>query len=184
MLVGLPSGVIGFILVWIGGLGPKFLPRSRSYFGIALAIIPMIGTLLLLLLPANASWGIVVSTWFAGATAPPLGQAVGLMASNVKGNTKKSVTSAIFFVFYCIGCIVGPQLWQKQDAPRYSKGLTLSIVSFGCLVCAFFVHLFTSKRSNKKRDADALSPDYDEYSGMSVDSDLTERQDKGFRYTY
>lgn len=184
MLVGLPSGAIAFTLVWIGGLGPKYFPNSRCYFGVLLAIIPMIGTLVLLLLPASASWGIVASTWFAGATAPPLGQTVGLMASNVKGNTKKSVTSAVFFIFYCVGCIVGPQLWQKQDAPRYSKGCITSIVSFGCLVIAFMTHFYTAKRSNKKRDAAAQSSDYDEYAGMSTDSDLTERQDKGFRYTY
>ncbi|CCF33280.1 hypothetical protein CH063_05499 [Colletotrichum higginsianum] len=106
------------------------------------------------------------------------------MASNIKGNTKKSVVSAIFFIFYCIGCIVGPQLWQKQDAPRYTKGCITSIVSFCCLIVAFFVHYFTSKVSNSKRDklATQSGTNYDE--GMDSDSDLTERQDKGFRYTH
>ncbi|KAM0526576.1 hypothetical protein ACHAPS_003746 [Verticillium nonalfalfae] len=184
MLVGLPSGVIGFILVWVGGLGPKLLGNNtRCFIGIFLVCMPMLGSLLLLLLPQKASWGIVVSTWFAGATAPPLGQAVGLMASNIKGNTKKSVVSAVFFVFYCIGCIVGPQLWQKKDAPRYAKGCITSIVSFACLIVAFLVHYFTAKASNKKRSSEALDG-IDEAAGLSNDSDLTERQDKGFRYTY
>lgn len=146
--------------------------------------MPMLGSLLLLLLPARASWGIVVSTWFAGCTAPPLGQAVGLMASNVKGNTKKSVVSAVFFVFYCVGCIVGPQLWQKEDAPRYAKGCIASVVSFVCLISAFLVHYFTAKVSNEKRDrAAAAQISHDQLAGMSVDSDLTELQDAGFRYT-
>ncbi|KAH6989081.1 major facilitator superfamily domain-containing protein [Ilyonectria sp. MPI-CAGE-AT-0026] len=184
MLVGLPSGAIAFVLVWIGGLGPSYFPNTRCFFGVFLATVPMFGTLLLLLLPASNSWGIVASTWLAAATAPPLGQGVGLMASNVKGNTKKSVVSAVFFIFYCVGCIVGPQLWQKQDAPRYRKGCIASIVSFGCLVIAFLVHYFTAKRSNKKRDKAAEELNDVDLAGMATDSDLTERQDKGFRYSY
>ncbi|OHX01136.1 pantothenate transporter [Colletotrichum incanum] len=184
MLVGLPSEAIAFILVWIGGLGPRFFPNTRCFFGVFLAAVPMLGSLLLVILPANLKWGIVASTWLAGSTAPPLGQVVGLMASNIKGNTKKSVVSAIFFIFYCIGCIVGPQLWQKKDAPRYTKGCITSIVSFGCLIIAFFVHYFTSKVSNTKRYKLATQSTNNYEEGMNSDSDLTERQDKGFRYTH
>lgn len=184
MLVGMPSGAIAFTLVWIGGLGPTFFPNTRVFFGLFLAFVPMVGSILLLTLPADRSWGIVASTWLAGATAPPLGQAVGLMASNIKGNTKKSVVSAIFFIFYCIGCIVGPQLWQKQDAPRYSKGCITSIVSWVCLMAALLTHYFTAKASNNKRDRAALEESEEQNAGVSTDSDLTERQDRGFRYTH
>jgi hypothetical protein len=184
MLVGLPSGAIAFVLVWIGGLGPLFVPNARCFFGVFLAIVPMTGSLLLLLLPSSNSWGIVASTWLAGSTAPPLGQVVGLMASNIKGNTKKSVVSAVFFVFYCVGCIIGPQLWQKKDAPRYSKGCITSIVSFGCLIITLMVHYVTAKKSNKKRDSKTETGSEDDAAGLGVDSDLTERHDAGFRYTY
>ncbi|OLN87361.1 putative transporter C757.13-like protein 5 [Colletotrichum chlorophyti] len=184
MLVGLPSGAIAFILVWIGGLGPRFFPNTRCFFGIFLAGVPLLGSLLLLVLPANLKWGIVASTWLAGSTAPPLGQVVGLMASNVKGNTKKSVVSAVFFIFYCVGCIVGPQLWQQQDAPRYTKGCITSVVSFCCLIVALLVHYFTSKFSNKKRDEIVAQFGDNDDAGLDPDSDLTERQDKGFRYTH
>ncbi|KAL0934893.1 pantothenate transporter [Colletotrichum truncatum] len=184
MLVGLPSGAIAFILVWIGGLGPRFFPNTRCLFGVFLAMVPMLGSLLLVVLPSHLSWGIVASTWLAGSTAPPLGQVVGLMASNVKGNTKKSVVSAVFFIFYCIGCIVGPQLWQKEDAPRYTKGCITSVVSFGCLIIALFVHYFTSKITNKKRDKLAAESGDDYLEGVETDSDLTEQKDKGFRYTH
>jgi ACS family allantoate permease-like MFS transporter len=184
MLVGLPSGGVSFVLVWVGALGPLFFPNSRCLVGIFVASMPLMGTLLLLFLPASNSWGIVVSTWFAGSTAPPLSVAVGLMASNVKGNTKKSVVSAIFFVFYTIGCIAGPQLWQKQDAPRYTKGCITSIVSWICLVVCFLVHYFTAQWSNRRRDARTDVSALGDGVGVSVDSDYTEKQDHLFRYTY
>ncbi|KAF2019843.1 MFS general substrate transporter [Aaosphaeria arxii CBS 175.79] len=188
MLVGLPGGAISFALVWVGALGPALRPNTRCFIGIFVAAMPMMGTLLLLLLPASNSWGIVVSTWFAGSTAPPLSVTVGLMASNVKGNTKKSVVSAVFFIFYTIGCIVGPQLWQKKDAPRYTKGCITSVVSFCCLIICYIVYYMTAKISNRNREA---IMDMDEpmdsngcQVGVSVDSDHTEKQDMAFRYSY
>ncbi|KAH9873469.1 hypothetical protein IAQ61_004092 [Plenodomus lingam] len=188
MLVGLPSGGVSFVLVWIGALVPAFVPNSRCAIGIFLASMPLMGTLMLLFLPASNSWGIVVGTWFAGSTAPPLSIAVGLMASNVKGNTKKSVVSAIFFVFYTIGCIVGPQLWQKPDAPRYVKGCITSLVSWVCLMVCLVTFYVTAKVSNRNREREmaelALREADGEQIGVSVDSDVTEKHDKLFRYSY
>lgn len=152
MLVGLPSGAVSFVLVWIGALISLYFPNGRCFAGILLALLPMIGSLLLLLLPAQASWGIVVSTWFAASSAPPLGMAVGLMSSNVRGNTKKSVVGAVFFVMYCVGCIASPQLWRREDAPRYYRGCIASVVSWGCLIITFSIAWLTFRWSNAKRD--------------------------------
>ncbi|KAJ4983094.1 pantothenate transporter [Stagonosporopsis vannaccii] len=168
MLVGLPSGGVSFILVWIGALVPAFIPNSRCLVGLFLAAMPLIGTLMLLFLPAENSWGIVVATWFAGATAPPLSIAVGLMASNVKGNTKKSVVSAIFFVFYTIGCIAGPQLWQKPDAPRYTKGCITSIVSWICLILCLITFYFTAQISNRKRGHEIAESSIQDNTGEQI----------------
>ncbi|KAL4874441.1 major facilitator superfamily domain-containing protein [Aspergillus karnatakaensis] len=182
MLVGLPGGAIAFCLVWIGALIPLKWPQARSLGGILLCAVPMVGSLLLLTLPASNSWGIVVSTWLAACTAPPLGIAVGLMASNVRGNTKKSVVGAIFFVLYCVGCIASPQLWQAEDAPRYTKGCITSVVSWGLLIIVLLVFYFTARMSNRKRDR-GLYGDGEE-TVITAESDLTERQDRGFRYTH
>ncbi|KAH8880474.1 MFS general substrate transporter [Thozetella sp. PMI_491] len=185
MLVGLPTGAISFVLIWVAGLGPRLCGRNtRALFGIAVSVVPLIGTLLLLLLPTSATWGIVASTWLASGTAAPLGPAVALMASNVKGNTKKSVVSAVFFVFYSVGCTFSPQLWQSGDAPRYYKGCIASTVSWVCLILAFTTHYVTARWSNAKRDRAAASMDEHEQADVRMDSDLTERQDRGFRYSY
>lgn len=186
MLVGLPRGGVSFIMVWIGALIPLYFPNSRCIAGILLAAVPMLGSLLLLLLPASASWGIVVSTWLAASSAAPLGMAVGLMSSNVRGNTKKSVVGAIFFVMYCVGCITSPQLWQQQDAPRYRKGCIASVVSWGCLIITFTLTFFTSKWSNAKRNkqAETDAANGELPAAISVEADCTEKEDRTFRYSY
>ncbi len=105
---------------------------------------------------------------------------MGLMASNLRGNTKKSVVGAIFFVLFCVGSISSPQLWQVQDAPRYFKGCITSVCSYALLAILLFTFYFTARYSNLKRDNEQFTP---EPIFIDLDSDLTEKQDTGFRYT-
>ncbi|KAK7409477.1 hypothetical protein QQX98_008327 [Neonectria punicea] len=199
MLVGLPGGAINFATVWMSALIPRFFPGTRVYTAIGLTIIPLAGSTILLVLPVDAnggaSWGIVASTWLAACSSAPLCACAGLMASNVKGNTKKSIVSAGFFITYCVGCIVSPQAWQQVDAPRYTKGCILSIASWVAMIATLVIYLVLIKRKNSIRD-DKASEGRAEYLsgsqlgegshtqlGVSVNSDLTDLGDKGFRYS-
>lgn len=43
-----------------------------------------------------------------------------MVSSNVAGFTKKSVTSSMIFVSFCVGNIVGPFFFFASEAPGYS----------------------------------------------------------------
>ncbi|OJI90102.1 hypothetical protein ASPTUDRAFT_62239 [Aspergillus tubingensis CBS 134.48] len=194
MLVGTPAGAFNFITVWIGAIIPRIIPGTRVYTAIGLSIVPLLGSILLMTLPysGGADWGIVVATWLGGCSSSLISSAASIIASNVKGTTKKSIVSTAFFVAYCVGCIVGPQAWTEDDAPRYTKGCILSIAAMACLILTFFVYVFMVKRLNRRRDRKA-SEGHFEYivdrgdgngrMGVSVDSDHTDVEDKAFRYT-
>ncbi|KAF4982674.1 hypothetical protein FDECE_17462 [Fusarium decemcellulare] len=199
MLVGLPGGAINFTTVWLSAIIPRIFPGTRIYTAIGLCLVPLIGSTILLALPVDvnggASWGIVASTWLAACSSAPLCSCASLVASNVKGNTKKSIVSAGFFITYCVGCIVSPQAWQEEDAPRYTKGCILSIASWVSLIITLAIYMVTVKRKNNIRDQKAAEgrPEYVSGSqvgegsniqmGVSIDSDLTDLGDKGFRYS-
>ncbi|KAJ4252311.1 hypothetical protein NW762_010908 [Fusarium torreyae] len=197
MLLGTPGGAFSFATVWMAALGPRFFPNTRVYTCILLTLLPLAGSVTLMLVPvedaqSGNTWGIVAATWLASCTSAPLCSVASLMASNVKGNTKKSVVSAGFFISYCIGCIVSPQAWTQDDAPRYTKGCILSIVSLAGLIVGLVVYLFTVIAINKKRDSMGEQGHSEHVGGMadggmqtglSVESDLTDEQDKAFRYT-
>ncbi len=53
-----------------------------------------------------------------------------LMSSNVASFTKRSVVSALIFMAYCVGNIVGPQFFLASEAPSYP----VSFLYFGLLV--------------------------------------------------
>lgn len=197
MLVGLPSGAIQIITSWAAALAMHYTKKGRCISGIALTLIPLVGSIVLLTLPASHKWGIVVSTWLAAQSSSLMVVSLSLMASNVKGNTKKPTTNAIFFLGYSAGCIVGPQLWQAPDAPRYIKGCISSIVSWVLLIIFFGMYYVLFRRENSKRRTLLLQQTEDEtgheappeklekelHAGVDVNSDSTDKQDLKFMYT-
>lgn len=42
-----------------------------------------------------------------------------MISSNVGGFTKKATVSSIYFIMYCTGNIIGPQLFFEREAPKY-----------------------------------------------------------------
>ncbi|CAG9937484.1 unnamed protein product [Clonostachys rosea f. rosea IK726] len=193
MLVAMPAGACNTGTVWIGALVPRFFPGTRAYSAIALCVVPLLGSVLLLALPQDAGWGIIVATWLAGCSSALIGSSASIIASNVKGNTKKSVVSAGFFIAYCVGCFASPFAWQAEDGPRFSKGCILSIVSLIVLMISYATFIVMAKTKNKRRDAKLAAgmvaygagDDDHKTSGVtsSLDSDMTDVQDKRFRYT-
>lgn len=49
-----------------------------------------------------------------------------MISSNVGGFTKKTTVSAIYFIMYCAGNIIGPQLFFTREAPKYQVSLLSS----------------------------------------------------------
>lgn len=191
MLVGMPAGACNTLTVWIGALVPRFFPGTRAYTAMGLCIVPLLGAVMLLVLPPSEGWGIIVSTWFGGCSSALLSSAASIIASNVKGNTKKSIVSAAFFISYSVGCIVSPFAWTSADAPRFSKGCILSIVAMATLMITFATFVVLANIKNKKRDAKAesglagyvLDDDLEVEGATSLETDQTDIQDKRFRYT-
>lgn len=110
-----------------------------------------------------------------------------LSASNVKGNTKRAVVNTMFFIGYCAGCIGAPQLWTHK--PRYTEGVITSIVTWCLLFVAVIIYRLLCVADNKKRDAHASTGTFDMMEDFDLDenglpkTDLTDKQDKAFRYS-
>lgn len=111
-----------------------------------------------------------------------------LTASNVKGNTKRAIVNAMFFIGYCAGCIGAPQLWTEK--PRYFKGVVTAIVTWCLLFTVIVAYRWLCSRDNAEREVAASSGQGAEYSehvvlddaGAPV-NDLTDKEDRQFRYS-
>ncbi|KAE9966346.1 hypothetical protein EG327_011859 [Venturia inaequalis] len=178
-----PSGALQLLLLALGTLLTHLLPKNRCLTTLLLILPPLTGCILLLLLPPTSSWPIIASSWLASCITAPWSILLSLSASNVKGNTKRSVANAVFFIGYCAGCVAGPQLWTR--GPRYFSGVVAAIVAWvmlGVAVCAWWV---VCARENRRRDREGVVVvGGGGGGGEGGDMDLTDKQDRAFRYTW
>lgn len=126
-----------------------------------------------------------------------------LLSRNVAGQTKKSVSTASLFLAWAVGNMIGPQVFQSKDAPRY---FTCFSAHMGCYIAIIILlgalrwHL---KRENNKRDLLQVCPHTKRTSHgtkclfiqendwraseANLDNafdDLTDRENPSFRYKY
>ncbi|KAL5319059.1 hypothetical protein ACEPPN_014129 [Leptodophora sp. 'Broadleaf-Isolate-01'] len=109
------------------------------------------------------------------------------LPSNVAGRTKKSVTSALLFIAYCVGNAIGAQVFQAKDAPRYIPGHTVCGVMYGVefssMVCWRTYYVWQNKRRAKKIAEMGISPEESARIGaMNAEADMTDFDNIHFKY--
>ncbi|KAJ3523390.1 hypothetical protein NM208_g12472 [Fusarium decemcellulare] len=175
MLVSLPAGVIQICFIWIVVVRIRVTSIPRGFWGIIATVPPLVGNIGVAVLPRSSKWGIVVCTWLATVLSPTQVVFLSLIASNVKGNTKKSAASNGFFVLYAAAAIAGPQLWTNK--PRYTEGIIADLVSLGGNMVILAAFMLSAKLENRRRERNNV------FTEVAGDADMTDRQDQSFRYT-
>ncbi|CEL03694.1 hypothetical protein ASPCAL04840 [Aspergillus calidoustus] len=74
------------------------------------------------------------------------------VTSSVTGRTKRNVVSALTLVSYCVGNMIGAQVFQSKDAPRYIPGTITCCVCFGLGVILIIVWRLWYMYMNRRRD--------------------------------
>ncbi|KAF4959442.1 hypothetical protein FGADI_1663 [Fusarium gaditjirri] len=123
--------------------------------------------------------------WIMSAFAAGFPICLSMIASNVAGFTKKSVASAMMFMAYTTGNIIGPFLFFPREAPGYPSGFLATSICFGVSIIVMIVLRFVLIAENKRRDklqeTSSGLPDGTEYLEIS---DVTDRKNLSFRYVY
>lgn len=177
LLYGPPSGAVQIVFIWIGVAGCLWFPDRRNLVVLLLCIVPLVGCILPTVLPLSAGWGKIVASWLASVISSQFSILMSLSASNVRGNTRKAFVNAVFFVTYSTGCIAAPQLWTTP--PRYSAGVICALVDWGLVYVFIPWYWWLCWRENRERDrqtGEAIAT-------FVAGADMTDKQDKGFRYT-
>ncbi|KAL5340287.1 MFS general substrate transporter [Aspergillus crustosus] len=184
-VLGIPTGVLATVWQIMLGFTVSYIPNSRCTVIFLADLIPMICAVLMWKLPQENKNGLLAAYYVFYTYWAPYVLSTSLPMANTSGHSKKLTMNAIFFLAYCIGNIIGPQTFQAEDAPTYSKGYEGLLA---CLVVAMFAILAYGVLcwwENKRRDA--LAAGSEGMAGVSEDgafSDLTDKEKKGFRYTY
>jgi ACS family allantoate permease-like MFS transporter len=112
-----------------------------------------------------ASWFIVIS----------------MISSNVLGTTKKASLNSIVFAAQGLAYFIGPQTFR--DGPYYHNAKVVTIILWIVSIIILSGFWFLNARENKKRDrAVAAGEHVNEGVTNAEFMDLTDKENKGFRY--
>jgi len=182
LIYGCPAGAIEVVtLIGFLYLGDRF--KNRLFWGVVSEAICLLGILLVYALPTNLKVGRLIGYYLTGSSATGFVVILSLISSNVAGYTKKTTVSAMYLIAYCVGNIIGPQVFQAKDAPRYTPALITIVVCFIICIILLLIIWFVNYRENARRDALTNSPDYVHVKNQEF-LDLTDGENMMFRYRY
>jgi ACS family allantoate permease-like MFS transporter len=172
--------IAGFFLSSRWGEGKRILVIIICY-------LPGISSCLILYLspikPSTRSAHLFAIT-FLPVVATSAGILYSLLASNIAGYTKKSVTGTLFFSANAVANIVSPQTFLSSQAPKYGTGVAVTLASFVVNIVLFTALYFVYRAENKRRDLDPAGIEGTDATEELIDafSDKTDKENKKLRY--
>ncbi|EPE06879.1 allantoate permease [Ophiostoma piceae UAMH 11346] len=184
-LIGVPTGVIGTIWqIMLAFLSAK-LPGYRCGIIFGANLFPIICAVLMFKLRGEVTNVQLLGAYYGFYSYwAPYVLSTSLNIANVSGHTKKITANAMFFIGYCVGNIIGPQVFRAKDAPDYKHGymgiLASLVVASVCIVIyGLLCRLDNMKRDKKEAAAVEASGPVD-----NAFSDKTDKEKRDFRYHY
>ncbi|KAH9822856.1 MFS general substrate transporter [Teratosphaeria destructans] len=180
---GIPSGCFQVFFVFTGPWLASRFKNIRTYI-MALYLLPsIVGAALYWKIDHSHAKGLLVSYYIMGSFVASLVLALQLPATNVGGYTKRVTATAVVFLAYCAGNIIGPHAFLASEAPLYQTGIK-TCLSCGCgqVGLAFALRallMYRNKRRDREQGGASAGDDVDE-----VMEDLTDFQNPKFRYSY
>ncbi|EIM89330.1 MFS general substrate transporter [Stereum hirsutum FP-91666 SS1] len=156
-LLTIPTGVISFIasffFSWLAG----HTTRYRTVIAAISVIPPMIGVIVLHVLPLENHNGRLAGIYVLYTYWSPyiLGQAI--MLNNTAGLTKKTVVYAINYIGYSVGNLVGPQTFLTNEAPAYSTAIKTMLCCYAIDALLFLAYGFYCRYLNRRKAAHLAS---------------------------
>lgn len=156
LLYGTPGGAVEIVALWLSGwIGDR--TGQRIFTSSIFVLLAMIGMIMVIAIPADAPEGRLVGYYLTQACPAGFVAILGLISSNVAGYTKKTTVAALYLIAYCVGNIIGPQIFDTDD---YVPAEITIVVCWGaCLFFLAFVWWYC-KRENARKAAKRAEPGY------------------------
>ncbi|KAE8140490.1 major facilitator superfamily domain-containing protein [Aspergillus pseudotamarii] len=180
-LLGMPFGGAQVLALLITGFLAGKIKNCRIILMCGGLVVSILGMSLMYALPEENKLGRLFGYYLAIGFSATYVLSLGLIQANIAGRTKKTVVTAALFIAYCVGNLIGPQLFFEREEPHYRSGFIAMII---CLALDFILLVILHRLyvlKNRKRDASqsSLEVNIDDTSGLT---DLTDMENPSFRY--
>ncbi|RMZ84112.1 hypothetical protein DV738_g706, partial [Chaetothyriales sp. CBS 135597] len=151
ILLNIPFGAVQLVAT-LGGAWVATKLRMKSVVLVALSVPPIVGCVMLLVLPRGPTHkGPLLAAFYLISVYPGITPLIySWSAANTAGETKKKFTTASLIIFQCAGNVVGPNLYTTDEAPRYVRGLLSNLALFIVLVVLYAIQVVYLIVLNKK----------------------------------
>lgn len=139
-------------------------------------------------LPAHNHSGLLAGVYLVNFVVATLAVIYQWTAANVAGTTKRAFSLTLISGSFSVGNIIGPQTFQAKDAPQYipAKIAVLATQAAGALVAIvlFAYYVWENKRRDKADQGQTVKSDAASSDSEGDWANLTDRENKSFRYVY
>ncbi|KAM0549175.1 hypothetical protein ACHAPJ_009484 [Fusarium lateritium] len=182
LLLDMFTAVFQGVFVLISIIGSTYLPNSRLNFMAFNLVVSIAGAAMVREVDPSHKWTRVMGSGLSIAFTANFPIAMAMVSSNFGGFTKKTTVSAMIFIVYCAGNIIGPHLFFPTEAPGYASGFLAIMICLGiatvlCMTLRFYLICL-----NKKRDSAGEVLDVP-LESLNL-SDKTDWEIPQFRYVY
>ncbi|KAJ5584795.1 uncharacterized protein N7459_004595 [Penicillium hispanicum] len=184
LLIQMPLGAAQLVFLIMTSGFATIVPSTRILMMILNTSVSMIGMILIWKLGDENRAGRMTGLCLGAVFAANIPLSLSLISSNVAGFTKKSTVSALMFVAYCVGNIVGPQFFLPSEKPGYATGIKAAmsglVLGIFFLICLYVFYAW----ENCRRDGLYGSPkELTETEELQEEfSNKTDREMESFRY--
>lgn len=181
LLYGTPGGAVEIVaLVSSGYLGPRV--KNRLLVSLSGLFVAIIGMLLIVCLPLDRPVGRLIGYYMTQAFPTGFVALLSMLSTNVAGYTKKTTVGAMYFIAYCVGNLIGPQIFVPSTKPRY---IPAEITILGCwafVICDLVFIYWYYKRENARKSEIRAREGFVPLEGQEF-MDLTDRENLAFEYS-
>jgi len=180
----MPFGLAETIALLTAGYVTYKWPNMRCYMQFVWGFTPVIGAALVYYLPHSNTAGRLVGFFLTGFSNAELPLQFSVVSSNIAGHTKRSVSSAVLFLGYATGFIIGPQFFLQNESPQYPTGFKTMMITFAIACFApLGLRLYFMWLNRRKEAWIVASGAEDVYARNEEFLDLTDREQIHFRYS-
>lgn len=119
LLIQMPIGAAQLVFLILSSGIATMVRSTRIIMMILNTTVSMIGMIMIWKLGDDNHAGKMAGLCLGAVFAINIPLSLSIISSNVAGFTKKSTVSALLFVAYCVGNIVGPQFFIPSEDPYY-----------------------------------------------------------------
>lgn len=182
-IIQMPSGAVSIIATIICCYLAGYVGQ-RTYIMAVVCMPSILGSILLLALDNKHRVGKLFGVYLLNSAPAILPMIYNWNSVNTSGFTKRVARNVLTMMAFCVGNLIGPQMFRVKDAPNYTPAKIGLIVQLGVAIILCLILRWVVIRENKSRDKECVKMDPEEMQRDVTFLDMTDIENVNFRYEF